>query len=148
MKEFYNGLREVCGPQYRGSNQLLASDGETILKEKNQTLNRFAEHFNQLLNIPSSADVSTLDSLMARPIVPSLDTSPQMGEILKAIAATKEGKAPGVCGIPAELWKFGGSKLTEHLHDYTDLERRGGSSGLEGCQHYPHLQEGKQETVW
>ena len=34
MKEFYNGLREVYGPQYRGSNQLLASDGETVLKEK------------------------------------------------------------------------------------------------------------------
>ena len=103
MKEFYNGLREVYGPHYRGSNQLLASDEETILKEKNQTLNRIAEHFNQLLNIPRSADVSTLDSPMAKPIVPSLDTPPQMDEILKAIAATKDGKAPGVCGIPAEV---------------------------------------------
>ena len=31
MKAFYNGLREVYGPQNRGTAQLLDEDGETVL---------------------------------------------------------------------------------------------------------------------
>ena len=86
------------------------------MKEKNQTLNRFVEHFNELLDIPGSSVVATLDSFMATPIVPSLDTPPQMDELLKAMEVGENGKSPGVCGIPAEVWKFRGSKLVEHLH--------------------------------
>ena len=54
---------------------------------------------------------------MARIIVPSLNTLPQMGEILKANKVMKDGKAPGVCGIPTKVYRFDGSKLIKHLHD-------------------------------
>ena len=47
----------------------------------------------------------------------SLDYLLSFDELLDAMAATKENKAPGQCGISAEVWKHGGLKLKERLHD-------------------------------
>ena len=43
--------------------------------------------------------------------------SHQLDEITKAIASLKENKAPGGCGIPSEVWKYGGIKLQERLYE-------------------------------
>ena len=116
MKEFHNGLREIYGPQKRGTEQLIAQDGVTILKEKEDTLNRFAQHFDQLLNVPGTVDQAALDQLPDITEDKSLDEIPSFDELTAAIASTKENKAPGECGIPAEIWKYGGIKLQEKLH--------------------------------
>lgn len=50
MKVFYSGLKEVYGPQMKSTTQLLNTDEENILKDKNQILNRFAQHFSKLFN--------------------------------------------------------------------------------------------------
>ena len=120
MKAFYNGLREVYGPQKRGTAQLFDVDGITILKEKDQTLNRFAQHFDQLLNVEGSVDPIALDSLPNLPPIHSLDEPPTFEELQDAISATRENKAPGGCGIPAEVWKYGGTKLKERLYNLID----------------------------
>ena len=117
MKSFYGGLREVYGPQKRGTAQLLALDGETVLTDNKKILERFAQHFDQLLNLPGNVDSAALASITQRPTVHVLDEPPKMDELLKAIAATKESKAPGCCGIPAEVWKYGGTTLKERLLD-------------------------------
>ena len=62
MKAFYNGLREVRGPQKRGTAQLLDQDGEAVLTAKDETLSRFAQHFDQLLNVPGTVDQEALSS--------------------------------------------------------------------------------------
>ena len=46
----------MYGPAQRGTNQLAALDGTTVLQEKSEILNRFAEHFDQLLNVPGTLD--------------------------------------------------------------------------------------------
>ncbi len=117
MKAFYSGLIEVHWPQKRGTAQLIGQGGVTVLKEKNEELNRFAEHFDQLLNVPGTVDQAALDSLQDIPSNDSLDEPPRFEELLTAIAATRENKAPGGCGIPAEVWKHGGIKLKERLYD-------------------------------
>ena len=48
MKAFY---KEVYRSQKRGTAQFFDVDGVTILKEKDLTLNRFAQHFDQLPNV-------------------------------------------------------------------------------------------------
>jgi len=53
---------------------------------------------------------------MKRKEITSLDEPPDLNETIKAIALTREGKAPGVCGIPAEVWKYGGDKIINELH--------------------------------
>ena len=35
---------------------------------------------------------------------------------MDAIDATREGKAPGKCEIPAEIWKYGGTEIVSKLH--------------------------------
>ena len=56
-------LREVYGPQPRRTAQVLAQDRATVLKEKEKTLNRFVQHFDQLLNVPGTVDKTVLDDL-------------------------------------------------------------------------------------
>ena len=117
MREFYQGLREVYGPQKRGTTQLKTLDGDSILQDKNQILNRFAEHFNQLLNVPGDTDQRALDKISQRPTPNGLDNLPDETEFFNALSSTKENKAPGRCGIPAEVWKYGGEKLQQRLFD-------------------------------
>ena len=75
-------------------------------------MNRFAPHFNQLLNVPGTVDQEALDSLSDRPTDCSLDDIPSFVELLDAIAATRENKAPGECGIPASGVSFGAAVLS------------------------------------
>ena len=107
MKSFYGRLRDVYGPQKRGTAQLTALDGETVLKDKDEILERFAQHFDQLLNVPGNVDYTALNTIADRPTIQSLDETPDFEELTKAIAVTRENKAPGRCGIPAEVWKYG-----------------------------------------
>lgn len=151
MKAFYNGLREVYGPQKRGSAQLIALDGVTVLKKKDEILNRFAQHFDQLLNVPGTVDHTALDSLPDVPTNVSLDELTEFNELDKAITATKRNKAPGGCDIPAKVWKYGGIKLKERLYDliiHGYLDKITNATRLEGCKHCAYLQEGKQERLW
>ena len=92
-------------------------DGVTILKEKDQTLDRFAQHFDQLLNVEGSVDPLALDSLSNLPQIDSLDKPPMFEELQDSTMATRENKAPGRCGIPAEAWNYVGTKLKERLYN-------------------------------
>ena len=55
-----------------------------------------------------AADGSALDTIAQRPNITLADENPERKELLDAINATKEGKALGRCGIPAEIWKYCG----------------------------------------
>ena len=101
MKSFYGGLREVYEPVKRGTTQLTAVDGTPVLREKSEILGRFAEHFDQLLNIPGVLDVGAASAIHVRPKVLCLSKHLDLKEMVDAIDATREGKAPGKCGIPA-----------------------------------------------
>lgn len=119
MKAFYNGLREVYGPQNRETAQLLDQSCKTVLTAKNNTLKKFAQHFGQLLNVPGKLDQEALNSLKDMPPYLSLDNISSFNELLGAIYLTKKNKAPGECSILAEVWKYGRIRLEERLHDFT-----------------------------
>ena len=116
MKSFYRGLREVYGPAKRGTTQLTALEGTTVLQGKSEILNRFAEHFDQLLNVPGNLDDRAASAIKVRPEIHCLSDPPDLKEVVDAIDATREGTAPGKCGIPAEIWKYGGPDLASKLH--------------------------------
>ena len=54
MKQFYSSLSAVYGPQSSGSVPVLSSDGKTLLTEKEKILERWAEHFDGVLNRQST----------------------------------------------------------------------------------------------
>ena len=115
MKTFFTGLREIYGPKPRGLIQLKAMDGETVLQEKDKILDRFADHFDQLLDNPGDLSEEAKEVLVQRPVVSSLDEPPNVDELMSAIRTTQDGKAPERDGIPAEAQKCG-VQLTNYLH--------------------------------
>ena len=92
----------------RGTTKLTVLYGETKIQEKAETLDRFANQFDQLLNMTGKVDRSAVDTIAPRPNITLVDENPELKELLDAISARKEGKALGRCGIPAEICKYCG----------------------------------------
>ena len=117
MKDFYASLKSVYGPQPSGSSPLLSADGHSIITDRSKILDRWAEHFQAVLNRPSNVNTEAINRLEQTPINNSLAEPPQSSEIKKAIAKLSSGKAPGQDCIPAEIYASGSpllvTKLTE-----------------------------------
>ncbi|KAK4319323.1 hypothetical protein Pmani_009726 [Petrolisthes manimaculis] len=111
VRKFYEALRAVYGPQSSGSSPLLSSDGTTLLNDKKQILYRWAEHFNSVLNRPSTINDEAINQLRQEPINEELDIPPSSEEVSKAIKQLSSGKAPGPDSIPAEVYISGGPTL-------------------------------------
>ncbi|KAK3887593.1 hypothetical protein Pcinc_008297 [Petrolisthes cinctipes] len=124
-KRFYDALKAVYGPPSCGSSPLLSADGTTLLKGKKEILERWAEHFDSVLNRPSSINNEVIARLPQVAINPDLDIPPSVEEVAKAFKQMSSGKAPGPDAIPAEVFKFGGPTLLKRvvLLGTPDLDR-------------------------
>ena len=120
MKKFHDALK-VHGPKSSGATALLSADGSTLLTDKEAFLKRWAEHFNSVLNRPSSINEDAIDRLPKIESNGMLDEFSTIMETRKAVQQPSSGKAPGADAIPAEVYKAGGGggglpmtdKLTE-----------------------------------
>ncbi|XP_076036516.1 uncharacterized protein LOC143022261 [Oratosquilla oratoria] len=104
-KMFCSAIKEVYGPMKPCTAPFLTADGSTLLKEKRSINARWREHFCTLLNRSSTVESHALDLITQKPTVHCLDLPPTMEEAMKAISQTNSGKAPGMDGIPAEIFK-------------------------------------------
>ncbi|KAF7238139.1 Craniofacial development protein 2 [Varanus komodoensis] len=114
-KRFYKALRSLYGPQPSGSCPLLDSGGATLITEKTLILQHWAEHFQSVLNCPSSINNEAIDRMPQANINHSLDAPPSKPETLQAISQLSSGKAPGSDTIPADVYKEGGAVLVDKL---------------------------------
>lgn len=121
LKNFYDGLKEVYGPTSAGSSHLLSADGSTLVTDKDKILERWAEHFDSVLNRPSTINDEAIDKLPQVPVEETMDAVPTLEEIQKAVRLLSSGKAPGSDSIPAEVYKEGGAALIEKLHQLFQL---------------------------
>ena len=57
-KNFYSALKAIYGPTSSGSSPLLSADGNRprLIKDKEKILERWVEHFNNVLNRPSTVN--------------------------------------------------------------------------------------------
>lgn len=117
MKNFYSALQEVYGPTSSGSFPLLSADGSSLITERDKILARWAEHFNDVLNRPSTINDEAIARLPQVPINNSMDDPPTLAETQKAISMLSSGKAAGPDSIPAEIYKHGGITLETKLHN-------------------------------
>ena len=108
MKKFHDALKTIYGPKSSGATQLLSADKDAILK-------RWAEHFNSVLNRPSSVNDNAINRLSQIESNVLLDEFPTVTETRKAIQHLSSGKAPGTDAIPAEVYKAGGLPIAEKL---------------------------------
>ena len=63
MKKFHDALKTISGPKSSGATLLLSSDGSTRLTDKDAILKRWSEHFNSVLNRPSSVNDNAINRL-------------------------------------------------------------------------------------
>ena len=61
MKKFHDALKNIYGPKSSRATTLLSADGSTLLTDKEAILKRWAEHFNSVLNRPSSINKDAID---------------------------------------------------------------------------------------
>lgn len=114
-KRFYEAVRTLYGPQSAGTSPLLSTNGTTLLAEKSNILNRWAQHFDSVLNRPSSINDDAIDRLPQTTINYELEIPLTAAETTKAIKQMSTGKTPGEDAIPADIYKTPTSikKLTE-----------------------------------
>ena len=114
-KRFYSALKEVYGPQPSGVTPLLSADGANLLTEKSVILERWAEHFQAVLNRPASINDQAIARLPQVVVNNSLDDPPTITEVEEAIKQLSDGKAPGSDAIPSEIYKCGSATLKVKL---------------------------------
>nr|VZI30788.1 unnamed protein product [Spirometra erinaceieuropaei] len=114
-KNFFSAIKDVYGPPTKGTAPLLGADGNTLLTEKTQILQRWAEHFRGVLNRPSVISDAAIERLHQVETNVGLDLPPSLQETIRAVQQLSSGKAPGSDAIPAEVYKHGGPQLMDHL---------------------------------
>ncbi|BHF84986.1 hypothetical protein SprV_1002814100 [Sparganum proliferum] len=114
-KNFFSAIKSVYGPPTKGTAPLLSADGSTLLTEKTQILQRWAEHFRGVLNRPSAISDAAIDRLPQVETNADLDLPPSLQETIRAVQQLSSGKAPGSDAIPAEVYKHGGPQLMDHM---------------------------------
>ncbi|XP_046862503.1 uncharacterized protein LOC124455960 [Xenia sp. Carnegie-2017] len=116
-KRFYEALNTIYGPRSSGNSPVLSSDGTSLITEKEKILHRWAEHFEAVLNRPSSINDEAIDRLPQVNINTTMDVPPVESEVREAINKLSSGKAPGADAIPSEIYKVGGPTIIQKLTD-------------------------------
>ena len=114
MKNFFDAQDSIWS-QSSGTTPLLSADETSLLTDKEAILIRWAEHFDGVLNRPSSINDEAINRLPQVECNPMLDELPTVSETVKAIKLLSSGKAPGSDAIPAEIYKAGGPPVAEKL---------------------------------
>nr|VZI04400.1 unnamed protein product [Spirometra erinaceieuropaei] len=114
-KNFFSAIKAVYGPPTKGTAPLLSADGNTLLTEKTQILQRWAEHFRGVLNRPSAISDAAIARFPQAETNMGLDLPPSLQETIRAVQQLSSGKAPRSDAIPAEVYKHGGPQLMHHL---------------------------------
>ena len=93
---------------------VLAADGSVL--EGSLAIQRFAEYFEDLLNVQSPPGISDMPkAILAAPDPPINTHPPTLLEVREVLGKFRSGRAAGICQIPAELLKNGGDLLHREL---------------------------------
>ncbi|BHF78566.1 hypothetical protein SprV_0602167900 [Sparganum proliferum] len=111
-KNFFAAITTVYVPSTKGTAPLLSADGSTLLTEKTQILQRWAEHFRGRPSTISNVAITHLSQVEANA---DLDLSLLSRKPSVPCSSSPGRKAPRSDAIPAEVYKHGGPQLTDNL---------------------------------
>ena len=114
-------MKEVYSPSSVGSSPLLRADRTKFVSEKIKIREKWTDHFEVVLNRPSSISDNAIEQLLQVAVDELLDITPTLEEVQIAIRQLSSGKAPGSDSIPAEMYKESGSALTGKLQTLIQL---------------------------
>ena len=115
MKELYETTRKLSGKRRKNDIPVTDKNGRTLTRQEDQ-LNRWAEHFEELLNRPPPTKPADIPPAFY-PLSISTSKSTRM-EIRNAIKRLKTGKAPDPDSIPPEAIKADIETSTAMLHEF------------------------------
>ncbi|BHF63659.1 hypothetical protein SprV_0200665300 [Sparganum proliferum] len=81
----FSAIKAVYGPPTKGTAPLLSADSSTLLTEKTQILQRWAEHFRGVFNHPSTISDAAIDRLPQVETNTDLDLPPSLQETVRAV---------------------------------------------------------------
>ena len=114
---FYNAVKSAYGPIARATAPVRSADGAALHKDLDGITRRWGEHFSSLLNGGLAPDHDILDEVPQRENKAELDALPSMRELEECIRTLKNRKSPGGDGLPAEIYKYGGTAILYQLHE-------------------------------
>ncbi|BHF68468.1 hypothetical protein SprV_0301150300 [Sparganum proliferum] len=91
------------------------ANGTTQLTDRTQIPQRWAEHFRDVVNRPSTISDAAIARLPQVETNGDLDLPPSLCETIRAVQQVSSGKASGSDAIPAEIYTHGGPQLMNHL---------------------------------
>ena len=116
IRAMYAGIKKAVGPNKRKTAPLKSKRGE-VITDKAKQMDRWKEHYAELLSTETSITAEALQSIETLPCMSELDNLPTKKELSDALDCMTSGKAPGMDGIPPELLKCGKDVLIDELHD-------------------------------
>ena len=142
----------IYGPQSSEITPLLSADGTSLLTEKEVILKRWAEHFDGVLNRPSSINDDAINRLPQVECYPLLDELPTVSETVKAIKKTL------VIWQGSRIWcntcrdlqsrRSSSCRETDRVISHY-VEKRSHPSRIQGCNNYPPFQkERESSSLW
>ncbi|CAF1656013.1 unnamed protein product, partial [Adineta ricciae] len=117
----YAMIRRIKGGRTNIENlPILDLQGKSILNSQ-ERLQRWKDHFSDLLNVPSHVNQSILDQIPI-PVISSVEQRrqekpPSLDEVHQAIGQMKSWKAPGNDDVSADLLKAGVTPVALWLHE-------------------------------
>jgi len=113
-RKFYKAINNAKKSFHARVSVCKRKDGSLVC-DKQEVLERWKEHFNELLN----NGVDEIISQDKRPYEKDdgkVSEPPSLDEVVAAIGGLKNNNAPGLDGLPAELFKTGCDELKATLH--------------------------------
>ena len=109
LRDAFSNFRRLRSACTRVSSPILRADG-TLATDKMNKLRRWKEYYCNLLNRPHAPPSTELQQAAATAEVDhTIDCEPPTeDEVQQAMRSLKNGKAPGVCNISAEMMKSSG----------------------------------------
>ena len=102
-QRFYEGMKAVYGPQAQDITPTRTEDGSSLITGCKQTLRRWAEYVNAVVNRPSAFSEDALDDI---PHIASGNEFADTPITLEKTTTIKQmSKHPGADRLPAQIYK-------------------------------------------
>ena len=103
LQKFYESKEIIYGPTKGAVVPIRTADGQALVKNLAGILNRWAEHFNELLNNLTTSDHNALTDLHKLPAIPDFDQPSTPEEVSKAVEGLEPRWVQGPDMLPSEL---------------------------------------------
>ncbi|XP_069191971.1 uncharacterized protein [Procambarus clarkii] len=104
IRGMYEGIKQATGTTQNRTAPLKSATGE-IIKDRDQQMNCWVEHYSELYSRENVVSVEALDAIECLPILEEFDLEPTVEAVEKAVASLSSGKASGDDGISPEVLK-------------------------------------------